>query len=570
MTCTICSSQFPKMVGWYNPFQLIKTGIQVAISTLLGSRADSRVILSVMAEGSDEKPSGYECKPFDYTDRQEVWIDYVADLGDGWNSTYAVAYLLARDELPVRRHDGEKYTTRRGDILIMGGDEVYPVASRENYEKRLITPYEAAFPKSSESEKRHPHLFAIPGNHDWYDGLASFMRLFCQTYPPRWIGGWHVPQTRSYFAVKLPHKWWLVGVDIQLEADIDGPQLEYFRQIVEQKMQEGDRIILCTPTPDWIYRKIYDVQQNNLVFLEQEVFQKKGARVVLKLSGDLHHYRRHESSSSDGSSTHLIIAGGGGAFLHPTHGPNVDRLEYGNTLFELKAEYPERRTTCRLAWRNLLFPLWNPWFGILTGFVYTALNWIMPHELYKAEKFREALWGAFKELMRRPSGLVWVLLITLAFVLFTDTHKKWYRWCGGIAHALAHLLAALVVAWGAHYASVRWCGIAPDLWWYSLVVSVLTFFGGWIVGSEVMGLYVLGSLNIFKRHANEAFSSLRIQDYKNFLRLHLASDGTLTIYPIGIDRVPRRWYAANPPEGSRYLPKEDLTPHLIEGPVVIP
>jgi hypothetical protein len=248
----------------------------------------------------------------------------------------------------------------------------------------------------------------------------------------------------------------------------------------------------------------------------------------------------------------------------------VDRLEYGNALFELKAEYPERRTTCRLAWRNLLFPLWNPWFGILTGFVYTALNWIMPHELYKAEKFREALWGAFKGLMRRPSGLVWVLLITLAFVLFTDTHKKWYRWCGGIAHALAHLLAALVVAWGAHYASVRWLGIAPDLWWYSLVVSVLTFFGGWIVGSEVMGLYLLGSLNIFKRHANEAFSSLRIQDYKNFLRLHLASDGTLTIYPIGIDRVPRRWYVANPREGSRYLPKEDLTPHLIEGPVVIP
>jgi len=554
----VCGSTFPKMVGWYNPSQLIKTGIQVAVSTLLGSRADSRVILSVMAAGSDEKP-------FDYTDRPEVWIDYVADLGDGWNSTYAVAYLLAQENLTVQSRDGKEHKTQRGNILIMGGDEVYPAASRENYQERLIAPYEAAFPRSQEP---HPHLFAIPGNHDWYDGLASFMRLFCQTYPPRWIGGWFLPQTRSYFALKLPYNWWLVGVDIQLEADIDGPQLEYFRQIAQQ-MKPGDRIILCTPKPDWIYKRIYNVRQNNLIFLEREIFQRKGARVVLKLSGDLHHYRRHESSSSDGSPTHLIIAGGGGAFLHPTHGPNVDRLEYGNDTFELKAEYPERQTTCRLAWRNLLFPWWNRWFGVLTGAVYTVLNWIMPHELYKAEKFQEALRSAFKELVRRPSGMVWVLLIALAFVLFTDTHKKFHRWCGGIAHALAHLLVALVVAWGAHYVTVRWLGILPDFWWYSLVVSVGTFIGGWLAGSEVMGMYLLISLNVFGGHANEAFSSLRIEDYKNFVRLHLARDGTLTIYPIGIEKIPRRWRAANPPQGSRYLPKGDLTPHLIEDPVMI-
>ncbi len=479
-----------------------------------------------------------------------------------------VAYLLAQNELTVRGNDGKEYKTQRGNILIMGGDQVYPVASQENYRERLIKPYEAALHKSQEP---HPHLFAIPGNHDWYDGLASFIRLFCQKESNRRIGGWLLHQTRSYFVLKLPHNWWLVGVDLQLESDIDSPQLNYLSQIAKE-MQNGDRIILCTPTPNWLYSKIYDTskQKDSVLYLEQEVFASHGAQVVLKLSGDFHHYRRHESLSLGSLRKQLITAGGGGAFLHPTHGHNVDELEYGNEKFKQKAEYPKRKITCCLTFLNLFFPFLNPYFGVLTGAVYTILNWVMPHDLHKAENFGKAVWKSIENLGYTPSGLVWPLLVIFAFVLFTDTHKRYYQLLGGTAHALAHLLAALIVAWGAHYVSVHWCSISPSLWWYSLYVSSLTFIGGWFVGSEVMDLYLLISLNVFKRHSNEAFSSLRIQDYKNFLRLHLASDGTLTIYPIGIDKVPRRWEYTTPPKGSHYHPKEDLKPHLIEEPIVIP
>ena len=61
-------------------------------------------------------------------------------------------------------------------------------------------------------------------------------------------------------------------------------------------------------------------------------------------------------------------------------------------------------------------------------------------------------------------------------------------------------------------------------------------------------------MQVFGRHSNEAFSSLRIQDYKQWLRMHFAADGTLTIFAIGIDRVPRRT-----PDDPRATP-----PHLIE------
>ena len=35
-----------------------------------------------------------------------------------------------------------------------------------------------------------------------------------------------------------------------------------------------------------------------------------------------------------------------------------------------------------------------------------------------------------------------------------------------------------------------------------------------------MGVYLLISLNVFGRHSEEAFSGLRIEDYKHFLRMH--------------------------------------------------
>jgi hypothetical protein len=150
---------------------------------------------------------------------------------------------------------------------VMGGDQVYPFASREGYKERLVDSYACALPHTGPP---HPVLFALPGNHDWYDGLVSFTRLFCQG---RWIGGWQTVQRRSYFALKLPHRWWLWGVDVQLESDIDQPQLEYFCKVADE-MIEGDRVILAIAEPHWIYGNIYDHKfDNNLIFLEENIIR---------------------------------------------------------------------------------------------------------------------------------------------------------------------------------------------------------------------------------------------------------------------------------------------------------
>ena len=52
--------------------------------------------------------------------------------------------------------------------------------------------------------------------------------------------------------------------------------------------------------------------------------QARGARIRMRLAGDLHHYHR-ESLATEAADTHLITCGAGGAFLHPTHGAVVGR-----------------------------------------------------------------------------------------------------------------------------------------------------------------------------------------------------------------------------------------------------
>jgi hypothetical protein len=80
---------------------------------------------------------------------------------------------------------------------------------------------------------------------------------------------------------------------------------------------------------------------------------------------------------------------------------------------------------------------------------------------------------------------------------------------------------------------------------------------------------------IARMHAEDAFAALRIQSYKNFLRLKLEPD-RLTIYPLGIDKVPDRYDWLNapmgagaPPHNPKLVPRKPIDVRLIESPIVI-
>ena len=186
-----------KMVQWFDPPLLLRTTTEVLVSTIFGGHSDYRLI-EALAVGTDT-PHDYTKHYLEESDgqylrdeldncvvdetrasREDIWFDYVADTGDGWNPTYCIAYHLAQPQLTLK-NGTETHLTKRGELLVFGGDQVYPIANRREYKERLVEPFRTAL---RYSERPHPDVFAIPGNHDWYDSLVSFTRLFCSR---RWF-----------------------------------------------------------------------------------------------------------------------------------------------------------------------------------------------------------------------------------------------------------------------------------------------------------------------------------------------------------------------------------------------
>ena len=270
------------MVGWYDPRVLAHSAYKLVIANIFGRHSDTRLIEALASQPQNE---------FDYSAAQgDFWFDYAADIGDGWNSTYAVADAIARPELLYR-------ATEAGPaVLVFGGDEVYPYPTRAEYDVRTETPYRMAF-----AGRAHPDVFAIPGNHDWYDSLVAFSRTFCR--PERGFAGCATRQTRSYFALKLPANWWLLAIDLQLGADLDEPQVQYFQKVAS-RMDDAARLIFCVPEPRWILEDAYPqpLELRRAVehaFPRRESVQAQGARVPHRRSALLQAARERGRNPED-------------------------------------------------------------------------------------------------------------------------------------------------------------------------------------------------------------------------------------------------------------------------------
>jgi hypothetical protein len=537
------------MVRWLDPHQLLDTSARVLASGFLTSYTDSRE-MQALVNGC----------AFDRSDAPEMWLDYVSDLGDGWNSTYTVAHLLAQEELDVH-HGDELHRTRRGRILVMGGDEVYPVPTRTQYENRLIGPYRSALPRAPEHE---PELFAIPGSHDWYDGLLNFVNIFCRQ---RAIGGWTTRQTRSYFALRLPHGWSLWGVDLQFGDYLDEGQVAYFADAA-RAIEPGGRIILCVAKEVESGRKSAEVcSDHNLGYLEREVVRPAGAEVALYLKSGRHHYCRYES---DDDGKQLITAGGGGAFLHPTHDlPEVAKppSDEASGHFRLAAVYPSRAASKRLRKRVWLLPAYNLPLAAALGVIQVLLVFMLSlhlHGRHASVGFGDLL----QALWESPTAFLLISLIVVSFgamIRLAHDASGVPRLLIGVGHSLLQFggLGAVIVV--ASRISRPLGDGAPSL----LVFLGVVFLLGGLGGTLGVSAYLWGT-NCLGFHGNEAFAPLHHMDQKNFLRLHIDAEGTLTIYPVGIERVSRRWrFDPDASASSSWLVPDgdEAVPHLIEPPV---
>ncbi|QNP68430.1 metallophosphoesterase [Streptomyces roseirectus] len=248
----------------------------------------------------------------------------IGDTGEGDDPQYAVVPGFLKESEGTR-------------FAVVASDVIYPVGSADDYGTKFFRPY-ADYPAP---------IYAIPGNHDWYEGLGAFMRVFCDDAPPlpaeprpralskAWLRDllWHRPRPgdgqhldevralRRAHAVQ-PGPYWaidsgpvrIIGIDTGLLGTVDAEQGAWLREV-----SRGPRPkILVTGSPLYVDGEHHPcaIEGGGTV---DEIVRAPEHHYVAAIGGDIHNYQRYPVRLADGRTLQYVVSGGGGAFTHATH-----------------------------------------------------------------------------------------------------------------------------------------------------------------------------------------------------------------------------------------------------------
>ncbi len=446
----------------------------------------------------------------------ELWIDFVSDTGDDVTVSERVAELFSRG-YAVRDEKGVRTLLPRGDVLLLGGDLAYPVATVREVTRRLVEPWNRVLSRLPPGPPRV--LLAVPGNHDWYDGLDGFARL-CQAPCPfeeklgdealnpqpsdhpvlAWaeafarggqvakpkamaLSGYEPVQRTSYFRIPLAPGLELFGVDRQLKR-VDERQIAFFKVPSDAAAR---LVVVPDPARAWGEARPHGVATLGSLGLVP------GESPTLVLAGDIHHYER----SSDGPSLH-VVSGGGGAFLHGAR--TAARASYG-----IDAEFPGKRASRRML---LALP-----FHVARG----GSGWLVLvlFGLIDAVTLVPAASGQSEETLGASIGTA--LLLSLGAALLVGWRRHRVHRVVPFAFAFGLALAAIPLEIGqlatGIYASCA--HTATRLGVILALCGVATVLSGLLFGALLATLATLG-LN----HA-QPWAALGVAGFKHFIRLRV-------------------------------------------------
>jgi hypothetical protein len=282
-----------------------------------------------------------------WADAETLSFMVLGDPGEGDDSQYHVLRPL--------------YATAGGTAFTyIVSDVIYPAGDVNEYEDKFFWPYRSL----------PGPIYAIPGNHDWYDGLHGFMTHFCEADPdkrPKQKVGpffgrlirkalWREPnpmeqdllervgplrQERSdqggpYFAIEAG-PFLLVGIDTDIRGRLDGEQGEWLRRISQHKKPK----ILLTGKPLVVDGKTKDLEIEGGGGVRAIVDDPKH-RYIAVIGGDIHNYQRYPIAMPGGQTIQHIVSGAAGAYTKATHKiPKIKQEEAGCTEEEFRC-YPRR------------------------------------------------------------------------------------------------------------------------------------------------------------------------------------------------------------------------------------
>jgi hypothetical protein len=210
-------------------------------------------------------------------------------------------------------------------FTMISSDVIYPSGRSHDYREKFYVPYRAY----------HGDIYAVPGNHDWYDELTGFMIHFCDNQlhfrdgirstvdldklaQLRAIRKNRVFQPNMYFYIDTPYVR-IVCIDTGIKGRIDAAQERWLARVsVDPKPK-----ILISGKP--IY--VDGTYNRDLANVDRIVTEHNYCLVI---AGDTHNFQKYRVPVERNGQPHVVwhlVNGGGGAFLHRTHViPPVDEM----------------------------------------------------------------------------------------------------------------------------------------------------------------------------------------------------------------------------------------------------
>jgi hypothetical protein len=268
----------------------------------------------------------------EHADLEEFSFLVIGDTGEGDASQFAVVPPL----LEVGRDTA---------FMVICSDVIYPSGDAEEYEDKFYRPY----------RNYAKPIYALPGNHDWYDGLNGFMYHLCGADAPEpatagtdsrrasWRERlrqrlWRKPaemdptvptrkrvwrsshtqrsgQRSPYFAIETGPLL-LVGLDTGMSGVVDREQGEWLRKV----SREIDKPkVLLTGKPIYVDGEYHPgaIDGGGTV---DEIVREPEHRYVAAIGGDIHNYQRYRVPvEGHPRPIYYIVSGGGGAYMSATH-----------------------------------------------------------------------------------------------------------------------------------------------------------------------------------------------------------------------------------------------------------
>ena len=248
----------------------------------------------------------------------------IGDPGEGDASQFS----LTSRYLKLGQDDGVKF-------LVVSSDVIYPAGSIDDYEAKFYLPFQG-FAKP---------IYAIPGNHDWFDALEGFNANFLEPKAARAaiearadadLGltgtnarridallataarlrtayGVDIGTQRAPFFELQTNDFALLAIDTGIQRSVDERQRAWLERALERSRGKFTMAIVGHPRFAGGHDTAAD--EGGLAGVYR-LLAKHGVRVVM--AGDTHdfeYYRESMTGDGGGRTIHHFVNGGGGAYL---------------------------------------------------------------------------------------------------------------------------------------------------------------------------------------------------------------------------------------------------------------